>query len=64
MKISFDPVKRAETLTARGLDMADVALVFEAPCLTVSDDRKDYGEDRFITFGTLARMTFSLKSLA
>ena len=54
MKISFDPVKRAETLAARGLDMADVAQVFAAPRLTVSDDRKDYGEDRFITFGTLA----------
>ena len=54
MKISFDPAKRAETLAARGLDMADVANVFDEPRLTVRDDRRDYGEDRFITFGTLA----------
>ena len=54
MKISFDPVKRAETLAARGLDMADVAAVFEGPRITVEDMRQNYGEVRFISVGLLA----------
>ena len=53
MKISFDPVKRAETLAKRGLDMADAGLVFAGPTLTVEDDRKDYGEQRLVTVGRL-----------
>lgn len=53
MAIEFDPNKRALTLANRGLDMADVEPLFEAPNLTVSDDRTDYGEDRFITIGYL-----------
>ena len=53
MKISFDPVKRAETLAKRGLDMADAGLVFAEPTLTVVDDRKEYGEQRLVTVGRL-----------
>ena len=53
MKISFDPVKRAETLAKRGLDMADAGLVFAGPTLTVVDDRKEYGEQRLVTVGRL-----------
>lgn len=53
MKIEFDPVKRAETLARRGVDMAEAALVFEDEILTVADDRQDYGEPRFITVGRL-----------
>ena len=53
MKISFDPVKRAETLAKRGLDMADAGMVLAGPSLTVEDDRKDYGEQRLVTVGRL-----------
>ena len=53
MKISFDPAKRQLTLATRGLDMADAALVFAGPRLTVDDDRQDYGERRQITIGLL-----------
>ncbi len=52
--ISFDPAKRAITLKERGLDFADAGLVFAAEVFTRPDDRKDYGEDRFITAGYLA----------
>ena len=51
--IEYDPDKRVLTLAKRGLDMADAGLVFAGPTLTVLDDRKDYGEQRFITIGTL-----------
>ena len=53
MRIEFDDAKRAETIKARGLDMARAADVFAGATLTVQDDRLDYGEARFITIGFL-----------
>ena len=53
MSIEFDPAKRKITLDTRGLDMARADEVFAGATLTVEDDRKDYGEDRFITIGFL-----------
>ena len=53
MSIEFDPAKRNAILDARGLDMARADEVFAGATLTVEDDRKDYGEDRFITIGFL-----------
>jgi hypothetical protein len=52
--ISFDPAKRADTLSHRGLDFADAGAVFAGRTVTVQDLRRDYGEDRFITAGHLA----------
>ena len=53
MAVEFDEAKRRSTLDARGLDMARAGEVFAGATLTVADDRKDYGEDRFITIGFL-----------
>ena len=53
MSIEFDEEKRAATLKARGLDMARAGEVFEGATLTDEDDRRNYGEDRFITIGFL-----------
>jgi uncharacterized DUF497 family protein len=49
--ITFDPAKRAKTLAERGLDFA--AKVFAGLTLTLLDDRRDYGEFRFQTYGLL-----------
>jgi uncharacterized protein len=51
--LEFDPVKRLLTLQHRGLDMADAARVFDGPCLSFPDMRRDYGENRTITLGYL-----------
>jgi uncharacterized DUF497 family protein len=51
--ISFDPVKRARTLQARGLDFADAAEVFDGKTITIKDERRDYGEGRLLTAGHL-----------
>jgi len=51
--ISFDPAKRAKTLEERGLDFADAGLVFAGITATIEDDRRNYGEQRFITAGHL-----------
>lgn len=53
MKISFDPAKRAKTLQMRGLDFADALKVMNGPILTLEDDRYDYPEPRFQTYGLL-----------
>jgi uncharacterized DUF497 family protein len=51
--ITFDPAKRARTLHERGLDFRRVKEVFEGVHLTRIDDRRDYGEPRFISAGRL-----------
>jgi uncharacterized DUF497 family protein len=53
VRITYDPAKRARTLTERGLDFEDALIVFEGVTLEVDDVRKDYGERRVICFGLL-----------
>jgi uncharacterized protein len=53
VKIECDAAKREATLRERGLDMRRAAEVFAGRTLTISDDRFDYGEERFITIGSL-----------
>lgn len=53
MRITFDPAKRERTLSERGLDFDDAALIFAGVTLEVEDTRKDYGEKRFICYGYL-----------
>jgi len=55
VRIEFDPAKRGLTLQNRGLDMARAGEVFDGPTITIEDDRRDYGETRFITIGRLQR---------
>jgi uncharacterized DUF497 family protein len=47
------PEKRALILAARGTDFDDAVHVFAGTALTVEDDRKDYGEKRYLTMGPL-----------
>lgn len=53
MAVSYDPAKRDETLAERGLDFEDAEAVFAGLTLTLPDVRRDYGEDRFQTYGLL-----------
>ena len=52
---SWDEAKRRATLAERGLDFADAEQVIEVKQITRRDDRRDYGEPRFITVGFLAK---------
>ena len=51
MEIEFDPAKRLLTLKDRGLDFLDAPRLFASRSLTVVDDRIDYGEERFVSYG-------------
>jgi hypothetical protein len=53
MEISYDAEKRERTLRERGLDFDDAVHVFAGPEYSIEDDRFDYGETRFQTFGLL-----------
>jgi uncharacterized DUF497 family protein len=53
MRISYDPAKRNKTLSERGLDFEDAALVFAGETYEVEDTRWDYGEQRMVCYGYL-----------
>jgi uncharacterized protein len=53
MEIRYDPAKRNRTLAERGLDFEDAPAVFAGTTVTLEDDRRDYGETRYQTFGLL-----------
>jgi uncharacterized DUF497 family protein len=54
VRISYDPDKREWTLRERGLVFEDAAAVFADPrSTTLLDDCRDYGEERYQTFGNM-----------
>ena len=54
MLISYDEDKRRQTLEHRGLDFDHADQVFAGICLDHIDSRRDYGEVRYQTIGTLS----------
>jgi uncharacterized DUF497 family protein len=60
MKISYDPDKRARALAERGLDFEDAVHVFAGITIDLLDDRKDYGEIRWVTYGLLKSRMIAL----
>ena len=53
MRITFDPAKRDRTLEERGLDFADAARLFAGITQTLPDERRDYGEARWQSYGLI-----------
>jgi len=53
VKVTFDEAKWRRTLEERSLDFADAGLVFLGPTFTQEDDRFDYPEPRYQTYGLL-----------
>ena len=44
--MTYDEAKRQSNLIKHGIDLADCHAVFDAPMVTVEDDRCAYGEQR------------------
>ena len=57
MQFEWDEEKNQTNIRLHGIDFADVPAVFNGPMLTDSDDRIEYGEDRWISIGMLATLT-------
>ncbi len=51
MRFDWDPDKSARNLVERGFDFAFATLIFDAPTLEQTDQRRDYGERRIVAIG-------------
>ena len=54
MQVEWDERKNRLNIEKHGMALSDSWRVFERPLLIRLDDRKDYGEPRWITLGNLA----------
>lgn len=53
LHFEWDEHKRRSNLATHGIDFADLASIFAGETVTVTDDRFDYEERRFLTIGLL-----------
>ncbi len=53
MEFAWDEAKRNANLRKHGIDFVGVEQVFAGETVTILDNRFDYGEGRFVTFGLL-----------
>lgn len=53
MEFEWDEKKRIYNLHKHGIDFIGVDKLFDGYTLSIEDDRTNYGEQRFITFGMM-----------
>jgi uncharacterized protein len=53
MVFEWDSAKNEANIAKHGIDFEDAIGIFEGPVLERPDERRDYGESRFIAFGIL-----------
>jgi uncharacterized protein len=53
MEFEWDEDKRLTNLRKHGVDFVDVPSIFDGDTIMVEDNRYNYGEQRFVTFGLL-----------
>jgi uncharacterized protein len=53
MVFEWDEEKRLSNITKHGIDFVGIETVFDGETATIFDDRFNYGDERFITFGLL-----------
>ena len=53
MEFEWDEEKRQQVIRERGLDLLRAARIFEGRVLTATDSRRDYGEVRNVSVGTV-----------
>ena len=49
----WDEAKDRANRTKHGISFKEASAIFDGPVLTRTDDRADYGEERFISYGQL-----------
>ena len=57
VRFEWDEAKRQVNLRKHGVDFADVPAIFNGDIVTLTDDRFEYGETRYITLGLLRGRT-------
>ncbi len=53
MNFEWNEAKRKLNIKKHGIDFINAQIVFDDYTLTIEDDRFNYGEERFISFGFL-----------
>ncbi len=53
MRYEWDEAKRRSNIQKHGINFIGIETLFAGTTVTTLDDRFDYGESRFITFGLL-----------
>jgi len=53
MQYTWNELKQQINLNKHGLNFAEAEKVFAGPTFTFEDNRKDYGEHRWVTIGLL-----------
>ena len=56
MKCTWDEGKNRVNRQKHGVDFADVTTMFDLPMVTFLDQKKEYGEDRWVGIGWLSDM--------
>ena len=60
VRLDWNEAKRQANVRKHGIDFGDLAATFDGYTLTVEDDRFDYGERRYVTFGLLEGRVVSI----
>ena len=55
MTFEWDEAKSQANVRKHGIDFETAKRIFDGPVVTGIDQRKDYGEDRYITIGRVTR---------
>jgi len=53
IEFEWDSNKNQSNINVHGIDFHDAWRIFESPMLSKVDNRKDYGEERWISLGQL-----------
>ena len=60
MRYSWDRKKSDANYRERGFDFSFASMIFEGPVLIVEDQRRDYGERRFVAIGLADQIHITL----
>ena len=60
MKITYDPIKNNKNIAERGISFNSVSLLDFNSALVCIDNRKDYGEIRYIAIGYISDRLYVL----
>jgi uncharacterized DUF497 family protein len=60
MDFTWDEEKSEATRSVRGFDFAFATLIFDEPCIIERDERRDYGEPRFVSIGVADGITLTV----
>ncbi len=60
MEFEWDDAKRETNLARHGIDFLDAGTVFDGHTASLEDTRRDYHEQRFVTFGLLKGVVIAI----